>query len=227
MRQPGTNAFAPPANVSPIQGPEMGASLRQPVNALVPQVSQDTLTPSDRSAVPGQAPAPVNKPVSLVDYARGNVQSTPNLPPMRSANYMVPGNTFGLPGENLVDVNAGGKSFQVHKVAAPAFKGLIDDLHAAGAPLGSIGGYSPRPAGIAGTGKLSQHAMGNAMDLFSQRDRDKISKDGRAWIEANPDKWNAILQKWNMRDGGTFGGRLGPDLGHVEWMGPRMLAGSE
>ena len=136
------------------------------------------------------------------------------------ANFMQPGEQFGMPGQHLVTVTTeGGHKFVVNRDSAPAFKGVIEDLEKAGMPLGSIGGYSPRPGGIAGSGKMSQHSMGNAMDIGSQSDRNVINRDTRKWIDDHPDEWKSITSRWGMVDGGAWRGGLGPDLGHIEWSG--------
>jgi hypothetical protein len=90
--------------------------------------------------------------------------------------------------------------------------------------VGEIGGYSPRPGGIAGRGRMSQRSMGNAMDLFSQSDRDVISPEGRRWIETHPKEWRGALDKWGIVSGGDW---HNPDLGHVEWSGhkPQIASG--
>jgi hypothetical protein len=139
-----------------------------------------------------------------------------------AANFMQPGREFGAPGSHLTRVTTeGGNKFTIHEASAPAFKGFIEDLEKSGAPLGEIGGYNPRPGGIGGTGRMSQHAMGNAADLFSQTDRDVISPEGRRWIETHPKEWRGALDKWGMVSGGDW---RNPDLGHVEWSGKKPWA---
>ena len=133
------------------------------------------------------------------------------------ANYMggpLPGRSamtsFKLPQGQRVTVN---------REAADAFKGFLTDIENAGAPLGSIGGYNERR--IAGSGRWSQHSYGNAVDIGSQTGRDIVSPKFRAWIARNRETWDAALRRWNMIDGGKW---RRPDLGHVEWAGPRGQA---
>lgn len=134
------------------------------------------------------------------------------------ANYMQP-DQYGAPGSNIVPVEtAGGHKFKINAASAEPFKRTIEDLETAGMPLGSIGGYSERPGGIQGTGKMSQHSMGNAMDIGSQRSRDVINNDSRAWIESHPNEWRRILDKNGMISGGDW---KNPDLGHIEWSGQK------
>ena len=132
------------------------------------------------------------------------------------ANFMKP-DEFGPPGSNLTDIEtAGGHKFRIHEASSEAFKGFVEELEKQGMPLGTIGGYSPRPGGIGGSGRMSQHSMGNAMDIGSQTARDVINPKTRDWIEKNPDKWRSALNRYGMVDGGNFSN---PDLGHVEWSG--------
>lgn len=132
------------------------------------------------------------------------------------ANFMQP-DQFGAPGTNIVTVKTkGGHKFRINAASAESFKRTIEDLEDAGMPLGSIGGYNPRPGGIGGRGKMSQHAMGNAMDIGSQSARDVISKASRAWIMQHPKQWREILDRNGMISGGDW---KNPDLGHLEWSG--------
>jgi hypothetical protein len=130
---------------------------------------------------------------------------------------MQPGDKYGAPGQKIVEIKTeGGHTFKIHEAAADSFKRTIEDLEKAGAPLGNIGGYSPRPGGIGGGGRMSQHSMGNAMDIFSQSRRDVISPAGRQWIESHPNEFRQILDKNGMLSGGDW---KNPDLGHIEWAG--------
>lgn len=166
---------------------------------------------SSPQATPSGTPA-ISKPdIEYNGPDKGQYDST-----KAKANFMQP-SEFGSPGSNLTTVKtAGGHSFQIHKESSEAFKRTIEDLENAGMPLGSVGGYSPRPGGIAGSGRMSQHSMGNAMDIGSQSARNVIRKDSREWIEAHPKEWRQILDKNGMISGGDW---KDPDLGHIEWSG--------
>lgn len=107
-----------------------------------------------------------------------------------------------------------GQSITVNKQAAAAMKGFVKDLEDAGAPLGSIGSHSVRR--IAGSGRMSQHAYANAIDVGSQSGRDIVSPAFRDWVKANREKLDTFVKKWNMVDGSRF---RSPDLGHFEWNG--------
>jgi hypothetical protein len=132
------------------------------------------------------------------------------------ANFMQP-DRFGPPGSNITSVKTeGGHTFKINKASEEAFKRFIEGAEKAGMPLGNIGGYSPRPGGIAGTGKMSQHSMGNAIDIGSQSARDVISPATRKWIETHPNTWRKLLDETGMISGGDW---RHPDLGHIEWSG--------
>ena len=76
-----------------------------------------------------------------------------------SANFMK--GQFGAPGSNLTRVTtAGGHTMTLNRESAPYLKGFVEELEKGGAPIRSIGGYNYR--NIAGSRRLSQHAMGNA-----------------------------------------------------------------
>lgn len=106
----------------------------------------------------------------------------------------------------------GGKTVTVNKQAAAAMKGFLDDMEAAGAPLGNIGSYNVRR--IAGSGRMSQHAYANAIDVGSQTARDVVSPAFAKWARENREKLDALTKKWSIVDGSKF---RSPDLGHFEW----------
>lgn len=135
-----------------------------------------------------------------------------------SANFM----TGALPTqEGLTTVaTPSGKSVTVNRQAAPFFSGFLKDLEDAGAPIGSIGGYSKRP--ISGTNQWSQHAYGNAIDI-NQQSRNVTSGDFKQWGEQNRGKLAELEQKWGMVGGQNFSN---PDWGHWEWGGPQGAAAS-
>jgi len=150
---------------------------------------------------------------------RGGIPDEKRIPmpvqggPMR-ANYMR--GQHGAPGENLVPIELpNGRTLSVHREAAPSFQGFLDDIANAGAPLNSVGGHSHR--NIDGTGKLSQHAYGNAIDI-NQTGRDQVSPAFRRWAQENPQVLRAAEAKWGLISGGDW---KNPDFGHWEWSGRR------
>lgn len=126
------------------------------------------------------------------------------------ANYM----RGALPGPNDLTkfTTKGGRVVTVNKQAAASMKGFLDEMEAAGAPLGNIGSHGVRR--IAGSGRMSQHAYGNAVDVGSQTARDVVSPAFAKWVRENREKVDALTRKWNIVDGSKF---RSPDLGHFEW----------
>jgi hypothetical protein len=119
----------------------------------------------------------------------------------------------GVGGKGLTTVETKAGKITVNKDAAGDMKNAVNELVDAGAPVGKIGSYANR--NIAHSHRKSQHAYGGALDLFNQSGRGVISREGMAWIRANPGKWAEIKKRNNLVGGEDFG-----DLGHVEWGGP-------
>jgi len=139
-------------------------------------------------------------------------------------NYMH--GQHGGPGENLVPVMTAYGKITVNAASAEAFKGFFDDLAANGAPLRHLGSYAYRMKRGGGSG-WSQHAYGNAIDMDDQV---LLSPAMRRWVEENPERWRAILNRRGIVWGGDFGGRPGAgwDQGHLEYRGVHpALAASE
>jgi hypothetical protein len=118
-------------------------------------------------------------------------------------------------GQNLTNINAGGRQLSVNRRAAPAFQGFVNDLAAAGAPIHGIGSFSRRT--ISGSRMWSQHAYGNAIDI-DQHSRNVVDSDFRRWAQNNMPTLRRLQIKYNMRSGGDW---RHPDFGHFEWAGPR------
>jgi hypothetical protein len=107
--------------------------------------------------------------------------------------------------------SAGGAPFTVDDAHAPKFKGLLDDLEAAGYRVdpGQSGGYNPR--NIAGTNKPSNHAFGKAIDI-------NWTNNARG-TQGNipPELARSLAQKHGLRWGGDW---KNPDPMHFEVAGP-------
>jgi hypothetical protein len=127
---------------------------------------------------------------------------------------------YGGAGQNQVKVTAGGKTFTVNAASAPYLKGFVDEIAAAGAPINSVGGLSIR--NIAGTGHLSQHAYGNAIDI-DQHSRNVVDRGFAVWAKTHPDQLRAALDRWGIINGGDW---KNPDFGHFEWGGTSGVAGT-
>jgi D-alanyl-D-alanine carboxypeptidase len=138
---------------------------------------------------------------------------------MSDAYSFDPSNSYGSnymqgpvnPQDLTTITTPGGRSVRVHPAAADSFKGFLTDIEAAGAPLHSLGGYANR--NIAGTGHMSQHAAGNAIDI-DQHARNDVDPSFRQWAMNNQDALRGALQKYNIVNGGNW---RNPDFGHFEW----------
>lgn len=140
--------------------------------------------------------------------------SAPLGPGMGRYNFMH--GQFGGPGQNLTRVTTrGGHTVTVNQEAAPHFRGFLNDLEAAGAPIhqSQLGGYSDRP--IAGRYTKSHHAYGNAVDIDSSG-RNIIAPDFAAWARAHDKELHAAESRWGIRAGRDMSN---PDMGHWEWGG--------
>src|SRR4029450_13908622 len=68
---------------------------------------------------------------------------------------------------NLTTLDTAVGKITVNKYAATDIKGAIDDLAAAGAPVGPQSGSHVVRA-MRGSSRISQHALGGAVDIFGQ-----------------------------------------------------------
>lgn len=108
-------------------------------------------------------------------------------------------------------VGPNGQKWQVFAQAAPAFEGLLKDLHDNGYDAKSSGGFNYRT--IRGSNKLSQHAFGNAIDINAATNpmlRGQLKTDMPATIAE-------IAAKHGLEWGGNWKNR--PDPMHFEWKG--------
>lgn len=117
----------------------------------------------------------------------------------------------GWEDQNLVTVAApNGQSWRVHRLAAPAFTGLINELAANGYELGSSGGFNYR--NIRGGNTLSEHAFGNAIDINA------AANPMGGTTSDLPPNIGEIAAKYGLEWGGNWKNR--PDPMHFEWTGP-------
>lgn len=98
----------------------------------------------------------------------------------------------------------------VHPDAAGDFKGFYNELGEAGAPINKLGSYNYRK--MRWGNQWSSHAMGAATDIDDQV---QLSPKMREWIDANPDRWEDVKKRYNMRQPLPQ-----KDPAHVEWTGP-------
>lgn len=136
------------------------------------------------------------------------------------ANYGSVG-VFGDPAspgwveKNIVPIQGpNGQTWQVNKLAAPSFEGLIRDLAANGYIPKSSGGYNYRP--IRGGTRLSQHAFGNAIDIGASAN--PFLGRGDAVVTDMPANTAELAKKYGLEWGGTW---KRPDAMHFEWLGPQ------
>jgi len=132
---------------------------------------------------------------------------------LMSKNMKVFGNPLekGWKEQNIVGVKANnGMSVQVHREAASAFQGFINDLLATGYKINSLGGYNPRLK-VNGKG-LSEHAFGNAIDINPAQ-----NPYGKNLITDMPANINELAAKWGLSWGGNW--KSVKDAMHFEWTG--------
>jgi hypothetical protein len=137
---------------------------------------------------------------------------------LTAANSNVAGAVSALPvigqtktGIDLSAISAGGLTAKVASTAAPQFQGLLDDLKAKGYPISSLGegGYSYR--NVAGTGHLSNHAFGNALDINPAQNKQAMGATGN-WSQYGIDP-TAEASKFGLTYGGNW--KL-PDTMHFQ-----------
>ncbi|QIG75623.1 tail tape measure protein [Rhizobium phage RHph_Y2_17_1] len=112
---------------------------------------------------------------------------------------------------NITSVMASnGMTVQVHKAAADAFKGFLDELIGSGYKIKSLGGYNLRDK-VNGKG-LSEHAFGNAIDINPEQ-----NPYGSKLITDMP----ANIREMAARHGLSWGGdwKSVKDAMHFEWNG--------
>lgn len=119
---------------------------------------------------------------------------------------------YGAPGENQVQIKTpSGKTTSVHSAAAESFSGFLKDLEATGYKIDSLGGLANRTQAN-GSGRISQHAYGNAIDINPSRNPYKTS------ITDMPSNVSEMAAKWGLSWGGDWSERSRDPM-HFEWTG--------
>lgn len=119
---------------------------------------------------------------------------------------------YGAPGENQVQIKTpSGKTATVHSAAAESFSGFLKDLEGTGYKIDSLGGLAKR-AQANGSGRISQHAYGNAIDINPSRNPYKTS------ITDMPPNVSEMAAKWGLSWGGDWSERSRDPM-HFEWSG--------
>lgn len=123
------------------------------------------------------------------------------------------------PAADIVNIQAGGRSFNVHKRVAKIFTAFITELVDRGYAIntGTLDDWSYNCRKIAGSTSWSNHAWGLAVDINSLRNPmgSTLVTDMPAWVRDAP----ALLKKYGLKWGGTYQSR--PDAMHFEFiLGP-------
>jgi hypothetical protein len=157
-------------------------------------------------------------PVDPQSGERVNPNQAWNQNAQANAAFGVTPSGRGATGAAMSNISLpGGGNVRVASDFAPTASGFLRDLAAAGAPLTDVGGYNFR--NIAGTGQLSQHAFGHAMDI-NQTGRNQVSPAFAQWARQNQQTLRNLINKWGLVSGGDW---RNPDFGHFE-MRRRQLA---
>jgi tape measure domain-containing protein len=138
--------------------------------------------------------------------------------PTSGANLMSKNmSTFGDPrsagwkDDNITSVmTKDGMTVQVHKAAADAFKGFLDELIGSGYKIKSLGGYNLRNK-VNGKG-LSEHAFGNAIDINPGQ-----NPYGSNLVTDMPANIREMAAKHGLSWGGDW--KSMKDAMHFEWKG--------
>ncbi|MGV1754828.1 tape measure protein [Agrobacterium sp. CG674] len=113
--------------------------------------------------------------------------------------------------QNITSIMAAnGMTVQVHKAAAEAFKGFLDDLVGSGYKINSLGGHNVRNK--RGGTTLSEHAFGNAIDINPGK-----NPMGKNLITDMPANIREMAAKWGLSWGGDW--KSVKDAMHFEWKG--------
>lgn len=126
-------------------------------------------------------------------------------------NYFQRQGAQPLEREQLSTIRTPYGNFQVNPQAAKDFEGALGELHAAGAPIRTMGFYNKRRMR---RGKAwSSHAYAAAGDIDNKA---ALSPEMQAWIARNPEKWNDILKRHQLSQPYPSW-----DAPHIEWAGPQ------
>ena len=117
---------------------------------------------------------------------------------------------------NITSIQAAnGMTVQVHKAAADAFKGFLDELVGQGYNIKSLGGYNLRNK--RGGNSLSEHAFGNAIDINPGE-----NPMGKNLVTDMPANIRELAAKYGLSWGGDW--KSVKDAMHFEWKGGAQAA---
>lgn len=202
---------APPVKIDPKMTPDQVIKSYPPGTRVI-------LPDGSTGKVPGTlkmnfAPDSEAQPMSAKQAIDDAMQPRPdahldkNL--FSSGRYKELGIRGGI-GQNIVAIEAAGKSVQVNAQAAPYFKAFLEDLASRGYKIDSLGGYADRMK--AGTfSSVSEHAYGNAIDINPDRNQFRSSRTDM------PPNISQIAAKYGLIWGGEWRNPVDPM--HFEWAG--------
>lgn len=125
---------------------------------------------------------------------------------------------WGAPGDtaNLVEAEAGGIKFRVHRLAKRNFEGFVEDLITQlGYHPKVIYGYDPKH--ISGTETWSNHAYGAAIDIDPTKNPRYGTAAGGPYALPKPPAIINLARKWGLGWGGEY--RKSKDYMHFEVIG--------
>lgn len=112
---------------------------------------------------------------------------------------------------NLTEIQvSNGLRTKVHKAAASAFQGFVNELIDQGYEVKSLGGHNLRSK--RGRNSLSEHAWGNAIDINPSQ-----NPMGKSLVTDMPANISELAAKWGLSWGGDW--KSVKDAMHFEWRG--------
>ncbi|OWZ90346.1 hypothetical protein B9J07_27545 [Sinorhizobium sp. LM21] len=159
---------------------------------------------------------------------QGNLQGMAGFTGMPTSGANLMSKNMGIFGDprsagwkdsNITSIMASnGMTVQVHKAAADAFKGFLDELMGQGYKVKSLGGYNVRN-NVNAPGKLSEHAFGNAIDINPDQ-----NPNGKTLVTDMPSNIRELAAKYGLTWGGDW--KSVKDAMHFEWKGGQTGAPS-
>ncbi|MBD9511636.1 M15 family metallopeptidase [Ensifer sp. ENS10] len=160
---------------------------------------------------------------------QGNLQGMAGFTGMPTSGANLMSKNMGIFGDprsagwkdnNITSIMASnGMTVQVHKAAADAFKGFLDELMGQGYKVKSLGGYNVRN-NVNAPGKLSEHAFGNAIDINPDQ-----NPNGKTLVTDMPSNIRELAAKYGLTWGGDW--KSVKDAMHFEWKGGQTGASTQ
>jgi tape measure domain-containing protein len=163
----------------------------------------------------------LGKGIPALNGMQGNLQGMAGFSGLPTSGANLMSKNMGIFGDprsagwkdsNITSIMASnGMTVQVHKAAADAFKGFLDELIGQGYKVKDLGGYSLRN-NVNAPGKLSEHAFGNAIDI-----NPGANPNGKNLVSDMPANIRELAAKYGLTWGGDF--KSVKDAMHFEWKG--------